>query len=195
MKKSLIATGAASLALAAMPIAGTFANTLVDNITVTVPTSCSITNSNTDPDAAVSNLVNNYAKTVYNGTFATIGATDTTGSPAADNQIGITCNSTATTGNPTSWKITAVGSGAGDNVNDLYEATIDDAIPSGQTPITSTSAGNEGDDSDWSMRVTVTSPAVMATGLSSGAYMQVPASATEIVHGNGTAAAGSITID
>ena len=45
MKKSLIATGAAQLALAAMPVVGVFAeavesNTVTDHITVNIPASC-----------------------------------------------------------------------------------------------------------------------------------------------------------
>ena len=41
MKKSLIATGAASLALAAMPVVGAFA-TVTDTVQLTIASSCSV---------------------------------------------------------------------------------------------------------------------------------------------------------
>ena len=128
MKKSLIATGAASLALAAMPVVGVFAiaeegNHMIDNITVTVPTSCSITNANTDEDGEVADVTNNYAKTIYNGQYAIIGASDTTGATTADNTVGVTCNSTATSGAATSWRLTAIGNGTTGHETELYNAS------------------------------------------------------------------------
>lgn len=192
MKKSLIATGAASLALAAMPVVGVFAapiNTLTDHIQVTVPASCSISNANTDPDAEVANLNNYYKKTIYNGQYAVIGASDTDPShtPAADNTVGVTCN--AQTGTDAGWRLTAIGAGETGHETQLWSGT--DAINSAATPVTT--AG--GSTSDWSFRVVVASPATAASGFTSNEFTQIPATEKNIATGTGTAAEGTFTMD
>ena len=75
MKKALIA-GAASVALAAMPMAGVFAAdiTLTDTLNVTVNEVCTMTQSGvaTSPATYASNT---YAKTMTSGETATLGTT------------------------------------------------------------------------------------------------------------------------
>ncbi|MBQ3441236.1 hypothetical protein IJG27_02920 [Candidatus Saccharibacteria bacterium] len=84
MKKSIIAAGAASVALAAMPIVGAFANTSVnDNITATLTPGCTVTDS-------LDKQVN-----------ITLAPGNITTTPQATS-VSVTCNST-------SWTITAVG--------------------------------------------------------------------------------------
>ena len=198
MKKSLIAgAGVAALAMAAVPFVGAFAtaevsNTLTDHIKVTVPASCSIMNTNTVSGGPVANLNNYYAKTINNGEYAIINANDTdpTHSPAADNEIGVSCN--VDSGASAGWRLTAIGDGASGHETDLYEATIDDEIPSGQTPVTAASASAE---SDWSFRVVVVSPATVASGFTSNVFTQIPASELNIATGTGTAGVGTFTID
>ncbi len=197
MKKIVIA--GASLALAAMPVVGVFAaaeegNHMIDNITVTVPTSCSITNNNTDEDGEVADVVNNYAATIYNGQYQIIDADDTTGATTADNTIGVTCNSTATSGTATSWRLTAVGAGAAGHETELYNASgtaEKNVIPSAATPVTT--AG--GETSDWSFRVVIASPATAASGFTSNTFTQIPSTEKDIATGNGTAAEGTFTMD
>lgn len=195
MKKSLIATGAASLALAAMPAAGVFAaaiNTLTDNIQVTVPASCSITNDNyVDDGEANQNLVNNYAKTIYNGQYAIIGASDTTGATTADNTVGVTCNSQ--TGTDAGWRLTAVGAGTTGHETQLWNGT--NAINSAETPVTT--AG--GATSDWSFRVNIVpgsnNTVQAASGFTSNTFTQIPDQEKNIATGTGTAAEGTFTMD
>lgn len=197
MKKSLIAgAGVAALAMAAVPFVGAFAtaevsNTLTDHIKVTVPASCSITNENADPNGPVANLNNYYAKTINNGEYAIINADDTeAGHAAADNEIGVSCN--VDTGASAGWRVTAIGDGASGHETDLYESTLDEEIPSGQTPVTAASSSAS---SDWSFRVVVASPATVASGFTSNVFTQIPASELNIATGTGPAAAGTLTID
>ena len=190
MKK--IAIVGASAALAAMPVVGAFAapiNTLTDHIEVTVPASCSITNTNTNPNEEVANLDNYYKKQIYNGQYAVIGATDTdpAHSPAADNTVGVTCN--AQSGTDAGWRLTAIGAGASGHETQLWSGT--DAIDSAATPVTT--AG--GATSDWSFRVVVASPATAASGFTSNAFTQIPSTEKDIATGTGTAAEGTFTMD
>lgn len=196
MKKSLIAgAGVAALGLAVLPATGVFAaaiNTLTDNIQVTVPASCSITNDNyVDDGEANQNLVNNYAKTIYNGQYAVIGASDTTGSTTADNTIGVTCNSQ--TGTDAGWRLTAIGAGVSGHETQLWNGA--DAINSAATPVTA--AG--GATSDWSFRVNIvpgTNNTVQAaSGFTSNTFTQIPGDEKNIATGTGTAAEGTFTMD
>ena len=188
MKKSLIATGAASLALAAMPMAGVFAaaiNTMTDNIEVTVPASCSITNGNTDATAAVANVVNNYSKTVNNGQYTTIGASDHEQGETPDNTVEVTCN--AQTGTDAGWKLTAIGAGDTGYETDLHSGT--DVIPSG-------THAESGATSNWDFKVTQTgNAATAANGFSFATWTAVPEQEKDLATGTGSTAAGAFTME
>ena len=97
MKKTVIAAGAASVALAAMPIVGAFAlgGTVIDNINVTVGDGCTVTNENTERTVTLS---------------ATAGAAAVT---ADGDVINLVCNTT-------DWIGTAQGTGL-NGATDLYK--------------------------------------------------------------------------
>jgi len=97
MKKSIIAAGAASVALAAMPIVGAFAagGTVIDNINVTVGDGCTVTNATTTRTVTIS---------------ATAGAAAVT---EDGDDINLVCNTT-------NWTGTAQGTGA-NGATDLYK--------------------------------------------------------------------------
>ena len=129
MKKSLIVTGAASLALAAMPVVGVFAEApeVVDTITVKIAESCSFqatqgtgAGSELNPDSD-NEFKRTFEKSVELGQSVILGdpsQTDGSGKkPASDPDIVIegVCNtgdsSSASTGSAGTWSITAKGSG------------------------------------------------------------------------------------
>ena len=101
MKKALIA-GAASVALAAMPVVGVFAadgnDTIKDTIEITIDSACSVTSTNTENTYAVS-MTNSELKSNIGGTV-----------------MNVKCNDTA------GWQLNAVGTGTGTTV-DLLDAT------------------------------------------------------------------------
>lgn len=104
MKKKLVAVGAASLAVAAMPMVGVFAetgNTMKDTINVTVTQSCLIT------------------ATSMNNTLATVelGANGSADS-VSGTQMSITCNK------DNGWTLTAKGAGTTDHEQDIYSSTV-----------------------------------------------------------------------
>ena len=191
MKKSLIAASVASLAVAAMPVVGVFAapaaiNTLTDNIQVTVPVSCSITNGNTDTTAEVANVVNNYAKTIKNGEYKTIGAADTTGATAADNTVQVTCNSQ--TGTNAGWKLTAIGAGTSGHTTELYDGSAN-SIASGAHV-------ESGATSNWDFKVTQTgNVATAADGFNFATWTAVPGSEKDLATGTGSTAADAFTME
>lgn len=188
MKKSLIAgAGVAALGLAVLPATGVFAaaiNTMTDNIKVTVPASCSIT-SGTNPTATVSNLVNNYAKTVNNGQYATIGAADHDQGQTPDNTVQVTCN--AQTGTDAGWKLTAIGAGDGADKTKLYSGT--DTIDSG-------THAESGATSNWDFKVTQTgNNATAANEFAFATWTPVPAAEKDLATGTGSTAEGAFTME
>ena len=204
MKKSLIAgAGVAALAMAAVPFVGAFAtaevsNSLTDHIKVTVPASCSITNTNVDPDDPVSNLNNYYAKEINNGEFKEITGTDAdpTHSPAADSTIGVSCN--VQTGADAGWRLTAVGAGETGHETQLWDGGSN-SIASLTTKTADASLGDA--TSNWSFKVVIDntdneSPkgASPAQGFTSGSYFAVPASEMDIATGTGDVAEGTFTM-
>ena len=127
MKKSIIAAGAASVALAAMPIVGVFASsstTVSDTITATVSNGCTITRAGTgstvDRSVAIS---------------VATGASQTGDSDA----INISCN-------VGSWTVAAAGTGAGTTSLQTSDGTK--SIATGHT--------FSGGTSEWGMMVTAT---------------------------------------
>ena len=158
MKKSIIATGAASLALAAMPVVGVFADpvagnvSVVDNVTVVIDESCTFQAKTTGtPGTAVpptNNVITrNFRKeatlgsTVYLGDDAQ-GGSGSTDSPAV--VIEGVCNSDGSSASPAetgTWTISALGSNGAKMVKD----NSTDNIPTG----TATS----GTASAWAMKI------------------------------------------
>lgn len=207
MKKSIIATGAASLALAAMPVVGVFAydadnqaGTVTDHLTVNIPASCTIQNANSTTggggDAQSNPALNNYYKVeMQNGEFKTdIGASnwDSEAAPSgatANNQITVSCNTasdTSQTPDPAGWVLTAIGAGTTGHVTDLYNSTADAAIATG----TAVSGAN----SAWAFKVVkgeganVSYDTDYATG--TPVYTAVPSTELDIANGAGTFAGG-----
>lgn len=131
MKKSIIVTGAASLAVAATPVVGVFAatgTTVTDTVQVTINEACSITSTNAS---------NTYSKTMTNSQLLSSDDNDGFGST----QMSISCN------NAGGWHLTAVGSGA-----DSKDKTAMNATGSGTDIATGTATS--GDTSNWAMKVT-----------------------------------------
>ena len=189
MKKSLIAgAGVAALGLAVLPATGAFAaviNTMTDNIKVTVPASCSITNGNTDTTAAVAPVVNNYAKTVNNGEYATIGANDHEQGQSPDNTVEVTCN--AQSGTDARWKLTAIGAGDGADKTKLYSGT--DTIDSG-------THAQSGATSNWDFKVTQTgNDATAADNFAFATWTPVPGTEKDLATGEGSTATGAFTME
>ena len=101
MNKRVLAVTASAFALAAMPVVGVFAvdtGTVTDNITITVPETCTLGEVSTKE----------VTDTVSNGT---------TKDSLAGNVLSITCN------DGTGWHLTAEGAGSGDDKTQLTTGT------------------------------------------------------------------------
>lgn len=187
MKKLAIA--GASVALAAMPATGVFAaaiNTMTDNLSITVPASCSITNGNTNVNGPVANVVNNYAKTVNNGQYTTIGANDHEQGESPDNTVEITCN--AQTGTDAGWRLTAIGAGASGHITELYDGSAN-SIASGTHQ-------ESGATSNWDFKVTQTgNAATAANNFAFASWTPVPDTEKDLATGTGSTAAGAFTME
>ena len=155
MKKSIIAAGAASVALAAMPIVGAFAAvpSVTDNITATVGAGCTITNEQatntvTIPSVAL-NAVSNYV---------------------SSNGISVTCNAQ-------NWTISAVGDGAENHKTDLYNSAANASIPTGTTL--------DGTASNWAFKLGITTTEAEAATITSGygSDATIPDTATVVATG------------
>ena len=196
MKKSIIATGAASLALAAMPVVGVFAEgpvlsgTVTDTLNVNIKPACTITN-DINPqgpaDGSAPALTNSYTVTMKNGQVRSDigGAADVTEGTSQDNSIDVSCNTPSGSTEATAgWKLTAVGAGAAGHVNEL----------SGESGAIATGVETTGADSKWAFRVAKTdavSGVNYATGYD-GSFAAVPAGTTQdpekdLVTGSGNA--------
>ena len=118
MKKSLIATGAASLALAAMPMAGVFAadTSVTDTIQITVNSACTIAESSTTD--GLDNKDTTYADTVANGAETTFNGTHT-----GTHAFHVSCNApggwsfSATPSNLTGYTDSGKGTSNSDSIN------------------------------------------------------------------------------
>ena len=137
MKKSMIAAGAASAVLAAMPVLGVFAATegsFKDNITVTVEGGCTL--------EVAGGTAGQYADRTFSATIAAGTAKELTGvetttgdttTTTAASAMSVTCN----VPDPgQAWVITATA----DNNGNLQGATQGNVIPSGNTFSGTTSA-------------------------------------------------------
>lgn len=167
MKKSLIAAGAASLAVAAMPIVGVFAAdgtmTQTDTVVVTVDTACSLATSNTTNA--------NYTATIANG------AARAGENPIAGSTLTVTCNDNG------GWQISAVGAGTGTSVAHMDASTeADDDIPTGTTL--------DGTVSGWAFKVAGNAGSAVQGSYDN--YSEVPTTAV-VVAKNAASAATTTT--
>ena len=167
MKKSLIAAGAASVALAAMPVLGTFAD-VVDTVEITISSACGV---NTDTESTpgtgqtfTANMTNNDVHTW---------AADGTGG-----ELYVTCNDAS------GWNVTAQGYSndtAGTTTMVVTQGS-GTAIPTGANPAAGTSA--------WAFNIADSNTqATIVSGYSSANdnWAQIPATATRVAHKSGTA--------
>lgn len=167
MKKSLIATGAAAVALAAMPMAGTFA-AVTDTVTLTIQGSCSVggaagSTSTVGKTITEANAVNNH---LYQY--------DADGS--AGGTLKVTCN------NASGWQVKAVGAGTGTPVTSM-------AAGGSGTPIV-TGTATSGNTSNWAFKIAGTTGVTVPTTYAS--YAAVPATATTVASGTAAIAEGTI---
>ena len=183
MKKSMIAAGAASVALAAMPIVSTFA-TNVRNITDTVQLelglSCSMAVAPTTGQTGITITTDPASPTTeaditgvtYAGTLAAGNAMEITGTA-----MGIACNDTG------GWKINAVGVGTSTSgtVTSMAASTSDsDDVATGVTAL-------DGTVSEWAFRIAASSSTyatIKPNGVTGQTYADdsvIPATSTEIV--------------
>lgn len=156
MKKSLIVTGAASLALAAMPVSGVFANTVTDVLHVQVPDSCSLSATAGTNNSVSGNVTPTTANVIgdlknYTAEYYTSAAAD-----AINN--GQTKDYTATTikvicNDASGWMVNAIGASQTGKGVTGNTSTIDSMAPTLSTshPI---ATGTSGDSSYWAMKLT-----------------------------------------
>lgn len=159
MKKSIIAAGAASVALAAMPIVGVFADStgyVVDNITATITDGCTITRADVPSGGEVANFARGVAFSVVAGTLVTNQASPT---------VTLTCSDDG-------WNVTAKGTGGNSAPTALY---LDSS--------NSIQAGTEtsGNTSKWAYKVDgVIDPAGTSTAIT-GTYAAITASDVPVI--------------
>ncbi len=171
MKKSIIAAGAASVALAAMPVVGVFADqnpvgsAVSDTITASFAPTCSFTSTGTDKESGLSPAGQSgdyaYSTVVTPGQAATdLGST----------QMTIKCNQTG------GWVLNAVGAGAAANHNNYMKS--DNNVASEDV---ATGIATSGDTSNWAFKVTTTEAYASLIQGSYGNYAEIPDSATAVV--------------
>lgn len=168
MKKSLIATGAAAVALAAMPALGAFAD-VTDTVVLTIPSACSVGQTSSTAGTGKTMSETN----AENGQAYTFAADGTAGGT-----IKVSCNDNG------GWMVKAVGSGDG--------ATVDvmDASGSGTDIATAAGAPTSGD-SKWGFKVaSSTSGVSIETGYSD--WAAVPTTAQKVASGTGAISEGQI---
>ena len=176
MKKSIIATSAASLALAAMPVVGVFAAdagspSSVDNVTVVSEESCTfqakangsaVTPSGTAPGS----VTRNFRKDATLGATVELGGDPTQSTSGSTDANPITiegvCNSGETgSAKEGTWTISALGANSAKMVKTGSDAADTDNIPTG-TATTGTASA-------WAMKINQTG----ATG-GYASYKEVP---------------------
>lgn len=163
MKKSLIATGAAAVALAAMPALGAFAD-VTDTVVLTIQSACSVGQTSSTAGAGKTitetNAVNSHLYTY-----------DADGS--AGGTLKVTCNDAS------GWNVKAVGSSTGSDKTVM--------VPTGSgTPI-ATGTAESGATSNWMFKVAGTGA---VSGYTS--WAAVPSTATKVATSNTTVSEGTI---
>ena len=163
MKKSLIATGAASLALAAMPVLGAFAD-VTDTVVLTIQSSCSVGQTSATAGAGKtiteSNAVNSHLYTY-----------DADGS--AGGTLKVTCNDAS------GWNVKAVGSSTGSNKTVM--------VPTGSGTAIATGTAESGATSNWMFKVSGTGA---VSGYTS--WSEVPSTATKVATSSTAISEGAI---
>ena len=174
MKKSIIAAGAASLAVTAMPVVGVFAAdgdlTQTDTVVVTIDSACSLATSGSELDPA-----STYTSTIANGEYDT----NITGSTFT-----ITCNDTG------GWDLNAIGAGTATG-----DITKMDASTGVDADDISTGTTLDGSVSNWAFKIakggTDQGNITITTGYTN--FSAVPSSSTKIATGTSTAGNSTIT--
>ena len=162
MKKSLIATGAAAVALAAMPVVGAFAD-VIDTVEITISASCGV-NSDTESTPGTGQK---FTATMVNGD------THEWDADGAGGELYVTCNDAS------GWNVTAQGYS-----NDTAGTTT--MVPTGSGTAIPTGTTLDGTVSDWAFKVADgNTGATIVSAYSS--YAQVPATATRVAYKSGTA--------
>lgn len=168
MKKKMMVAGAASFAVAVMPMAGVFAvnydSAVVDQVQVTVNTVCNMTSSATPQSASDPNGV--YSKTVTPGTL--VGQGGQSWDYFNNSVLHVSCNDSG------GWKVTAQGvAGVGSSVAQNVLAASSDG-----TDI-ATGTATSGDTSNWAFRVSGDN---IVSGYNN--FSSVPASSTAVASSN-----------
>lgn len=162
MKKSLIAAGAASVALAAMPVLGTFAD-VIDTVQITISSSCGV-NSDTESTPGTGQT---FTATMTNSD------THEWAADGAGGELYVTCNDAS------GWNVTAQGYSSNTaSTTTMVPTASGTAIPTGTTL--------DGNVSAWAFKVADSDTgATIVDGYSD--YAQVPAAATRVAYKSGTA--------
>lgn len=162
MKKTLIATGAAAVALAAMPALGAFAD-VTDTVVLTINTACSVGQSSATGGGGKS-----IEQTAVNNQKYTWDADGTQGGT-----IKVTCN------DADGWQVKAVGSGTGTPVTSMVGTNGGTSIATG--------TAESGATSNWMFKVAGTGAVSDYTS-----WAAIPATATVVAQGSGAISEGSI---
>ena len=166
MKKSIIATGTAAVALAAMPALGAFAD-VTDTVVLTIQSSCSVGQTSATAGAGKTitetNAVNSHLYTY-----------DADGSTGGGGTLKVTCNDAS------GWNVKAVGSSTGTPVTSM-------AASNSGTPIV-TGTAESGATSNWMFKVA-------GTGTVAGyqSWSAIPATATKVATGSTAVSEGAIS--
>lgn len=195
MKKSLVVTGAASLALAAMPLAGVFAdnppytkNTVTDILNVRVPDSCSLSATNGSGGVVTPETVNtistlqDYTVTYYTAQTADAISNGQTKDYTATT-IKVICNDAS------GWMVNAIGASQTGQGVAGSTSTINSMAPTLSTshPIVT---GTSGESSYWAMKLTtptgtvqnpISYPAVVMNDFQD--WHAVPNASTKVAYG------------
>ena len=166
MKKSLIATGSATVALAAMPALGAFAD-VTDTVILTISSSCSVGQTTGSPVAGTGKTMEETA--AVNSHLYTWDADGSQGGT-----LKVTCNDAS------GWNVKAVGSSTGTPVTSM-------AASNSGTPIV-TGTAESGATSNWMFKVA-------GTGTVAGyqSWSAIPATATKVATGNTAVSEGAIS--
>ncbi len=165
MKKSLIATGAAAVALAAMPALGAFAD-VTDTVILTISSSCSVGQTQGSPVTGTGKTMQETA--AVNSHLYTWDADGSQGGT-----LKVTCNDAS------GWNVKAVGSSTGGTVTSM-------AASNSGTPII-TATPTSGATSNWMFKVA-------GTGTVAGyqAWSAIPGTATKVATGSTAVSEGAI---
>ncbi len=159
MKKSIIATGAAAVALAAMPVLGAFAD-VTDTVQITINSACSVGGTTATTGAGVT-----LTETMTNGSTKTWDADGTAGG-----KLVVSCNDAS------GWNIKAVGASTG-SANTVMVPT------NSGTPI-ATGTATSGATSNWAFKVAGTGAVAAYTS-----FAAVPGTATKVATSSDPASA------